>query len=790
MRLLAKSSPREIAPDFLPESVFLPGHLREVHDAALAVLECTGVDQLKALGLEPTAWLDRFSQVVRLAAALHDLGKANDHFQGIVQDIPGRHGKRQGLRHEWVTLLLLSDPDLGNWLSPLLGDNLTDRLALECAITGHHPAYGRPSPPRQAPQTGEGSEIRLFLEHPDFVQSLQFVARTFGLSKPPVRKDLNLSLLSGPDSVFLDLNGIFMTAEDAWEETGAEERRFVAAVKACVVAADVAGSALPKKVAEPEKRTTWVRNAFAAVPKPEQIEEVIRANLSASVSRKMARLRPFQEAVAREAGEVTLVKAGCGSGKTLAAYHWAQKRCPNKRLYFCYPTTGTATEGYRDYLFDSRSKSGRFGAELFHGRAEVDLDMILGVEQDARDDQDSNAAEDAFARIESLNAWSTPIVSCTVDMVLGIVQNHRRGLYSWPALAGAAFVFDEIHAYDRRLFGALLHFLESVRGVPVLLMTASLPRKRLEDIEERLARRGSALTVPKRTSDLKVLEERPRYRRFDPEDVEDPLSEVLLEVKGGGKVLWVSNTVDRAIDAAEQSVAIGLAPIIYHSRFRYEDRIRRHKEVIGSFGRDGPAMAVCTQVAEMSLNLSATLLVTDLAPVPSLIQRLGRLNRRANDGDATRAFLIVEPKDRNGKILVWPYDPTVYGNWPEASKKWLARLPGDSISQTDLAGAWEALQADESEPAHDPSAWLAGGPTTQVLELRTGSPGLTVILERDLAGVASGSKRLTEVVLPMPPPPNGMHWKTWKRYKGVSVAPEGAVDYDEKRGARWERGGR
>jgi len=785
MRLLAKTPPRGIAANALPEDVFLPGHLRETYDAALVVLECTGADQLRALGLLPTTWLDRFSRVVRLAAALHDLGKANDHFQGIVQRIPGRHGKRQGLRHEWLTLLILSDLDLKCWLSSALGEDVVDTLALDCAITGHHPAYGRPSPPQQAPCKGEGSEIRLFLEHPDFVQSLQFVAGTFGLPKPPTRKDFKLSLLSGPDSVFSQLNEIFMAAEDAWEKARPEEHRFIAAVKACLIAADVAGSALPRKLAQKEKRTAWIRNAFAAIPKPDQIAEIIQGNLADSANERQARLRPFQIAVAREAGEVTLVKAGCGSGKTVAAYHWAQARCRNRRLYFCYPTTGTATEGYRDYLFDSRSKAGRFGAELFHGRAEVDLEIVLGVEKDTNPKQD----DDIFARIESLNAWSTPIVSCTVDTVLGIVQNHRRGLYSWPALAGAAFVFDEIHAYDQQLFGALLRFLEGVRGVPVLLMTASLPQRRLESIEERLARRGTTLAVPQRTSDLKALEDRPRYRLFEPNEIDDPFSAAIAEVRRGGKVLWISNTVNRAIDAADRIAAMGCEPIIYHSRFRYTDRIHRHKEVIEAFTREGPAIAMCTQVAEMSLNLSATLLVTDLAPAPSLIQRLGRLNRYAKEGDTTRPFLVIEPKGRSGEILPWPYDPAIYGDWPEVSKQWITRLPKNSISQTDLAAEWESLQADELEPTPKPSAWLSGGPFTQVLELRRGSPGLPVILESDIAGVVSGSKRLIEVMLPMPPPPNPLEWKTWRRHKGVPVAPEGTVEYDGRQGARWKRDG-
>src|SRR5262249_26282026 len=163
--------------------------------------------------------------------------------------------------------------------------------------------------------------------------------------------------------------------------------------------------------------------------------------------------------------------------------HWAASRHPQRRLYFCYPTTGTATEGFKDYLFpmdvtpddndpDIERVRG-IGAKLFHSRADVDFEIILSTGADSAAEEQEQAA-----RAEALEAWSTPVVACTVDTVLGIVQNNRRGLFAWPALAQSSFVFDEIHAYDDRLFGALLRFLRDVPGVPVLLMTASLPTPR------------------------------------------------------------------------------------------------------------------------------------------------------------------------------------------------------------------------------------------------------------------------------------------------------------------------
>jgi len=58
--------------------------------------------------------------------------------------------------------------------------------------------------------------------------------------------------------------------------------------------------------------------------------------------------RPFQIAIGNSTKRITLVEAGCGTGKTGAAYLWAAKHADGKKLFFCYPTTGTATEGYRD----------------------------------------------------------------------------------------------------------------------------------------------------------------------------------------------------------------------------------------------------------------------------------------------------------------------------------------------------------------------------------------------------------------------------------------------------------
>lgn len=719
----------------------LAGHLKDVFAAARALLDATAEDQLRAVGLDLTTWKARMRRVVEVAAACHDLGKANDHFQHMVW---GGH-KAQGVRHEWVSVWLLAQPEWRAWLGKAFADS-KDLDFVEWAIGGHHPAHGHISPPTAKPESSPYPEVNVLAGHADFRGCCDWLASEFGLGVPPRLADRELSLLTRPENLFKQLRRWSEVADQRWRSLTDEERRFVGVVKACLIGADVAGSALPRTILSEDSRWKWVGQTFRAVPSPDELGQLVAARLDKDQPRE------FQRLGAASDKRVTFVRAGCGSGKTLLAYMWAQQQCPNRRLYICYPTTGTATEGFRGYLVDE-TQHARFGAELFHSRASVDLDM-LGV----TDDQD-----DEPVRIESLRAWSTPIVCCTVDTVLGLMQNQRRGLYAWPALAGAAFVFDEIHSFDASLWEALMRFLRDVRGVPVLLMTASLPAKRMEDLRTLLKDDLAEIAGPK------ALENHPRYHRMTECD---PVEAARAEVKKGGKVLWVCNTVGSTMDYADR--LSDLSPPVYHSRFRYEDRVQRHREVIAAFEGDGPAIALCTQVAEMSLDLSATLLITELAPIPALIQRMGRLNRRAQPPEeVTMPFLIVEPA---GHL---PYEEAEL----EAARHWLKELGAGRISQADLVRCWEESGGEEDRQRY--CCWLDGGPRTQVGSTRDPSPGISVVMECDRARMGSGND-LVRLIVPMPPP-KGTDWKTWRRWRGLPVAPMSAIDYDPKRGAKWRK---
>jgi CRISPR-associated endonuclease/helicase Cas3 len=698
-----------------------------------------------------------------LAATIHDIGKANNHFQDMLARTRNILENPQGLRHEWASILMLKA--LKQWLLPALDGNEVDFAIVEWAIAGHHPATHHASPPREC-VAGSGTEIEILAGHKDFAEITTWLADVLKLTAGPLPSGASvLRSLVGYANVFGELAVWSKSAQRVWEEKvkRIDDRKLVAAVKNCLIAADIAGSALPKTSLEVKARWTWIDRGLNNRPEPGDLRCVAEHRLGKDQPRQ------FQMDVANSDTDVTFVKAGCGTGKTLAAYMWAAKNHPLRRLYFCYPTTGTATEGFKDYLFEPNGALDQLEATLFHSRRDVDFEIILNAGPDTQ----SPTADDV-AKLESLESWSTPIVACTVDTVLGLVQNNKRGLFAWPALAQSAFVFDEIHSFDDRLFGALLRFLRDLPGLPALLMTASLPKAREEALATVLKQyRGIDL---KPIAGQKALEELPRYHKIIAPN-NDPLPLIKEAVQGGGKVLWVCNTVKRVMDAAKRARDLGMEPLIYHSRFKYVHRVHRHKEVVEAFTPEHQegVLAICSQVAEMSLDLKGcTLLVTDLAPVPALIQRLGRLNRQAKEGDQTRPFVIITVDNH------LPYTPPSL----EAAAIWLKSVGEADICQRDLADKWE--QEGDQPPECVPSAWLDGGPVTTVTELREASPGITVLMREDMAQINS-AKNAVKFTLPMPQPPRNLDWRSWQVYKGIPIAEPGTIIYSEMEGAEWRK---
>jgi len=162
----------------------------------------------------------------------------------MIRRTKDRQDRQQGVRHEWVTILMLRS--LREWLLPAVGGSETDFAIVEWAVCGHHPAHDHASPPKDTPTNGaSGPEISLLCSHTDFRASLEWLARMFKLEPQPLLTHLKLELGTN-GQVFPVIKAWEKASRKLWETFSNPNKLHVAAVKDCLVAADIAGSALPR----------------------------------------------------------------------------------------------------------------------------------------------------------------------------------------------------------------------------------------------------------------------------------------------------------------------------------------------------------------------------------------------------------------------------------------------------------------------------------------------------------------------------------------------------------------
>lgn len=793
-KLLAKSIPPQDSYlskqeyDKVRGAATFVGHTGAVVVAAQTISEILGPSIATQLQLEDVA---RWQRLTQLGAYLHDWGKANQHFQEMVylkssiineqmrKEILGswdRHGSRQLIRHEFLSgILALKIPKIREWLLNSFTEQ--DLILAIWSVIGHHLKAGANE---KGTASGDGRLTQLqpgsfglwvYTGHPDFQKVLLQGNKHLGLPQDvpeiPSREWTREELED-------DLSKMYQELREFEKDLGQSEQVLAAAVKATVIAADLAGSAVPLL---DEKLADWLTQVLQPTLDSKELGQLVQQRLQGAV------LRPFQEQVARTSHRVTVVRAGCGTGKTIAAYAWAEKHAVGRRLFFCYPTTGTATQGYLDY-----AEGTPIEAQLMHSRADIDRELLFSGEGE----QD----EGISARLTALQTWWKKLIVCTVDSVLGLMQNNRRPLYAWPVLVQSAFVFDEVHAYDERLFGALLRFLEVFRGAPILLMSASFTPGQLAAIYQVLERIGEPQIKP--ISGPQELEQLKRYRlQRVCGDIEVAWPSVQETLAENGKVLWVTNTVASCIEIYRQAKHrfghLNVPILIYHSRFRYRDRVRKHQQVTQAFKQAGPVLVITTQVCEMSLDLSADLLVSAMAPAWSLIQRLGRLNRR-----------MQSPLERACPALFydWPDSHPYTAAELQTGEQLLEVLSGqDAVSQADLATA--AVNLGQTVPQPVASAWLDGKSRTYQDYLREEGYTITVLLGQDEPLIQQAAQeRVTKATcqgqklsarqafmqeaqawaIPIRIPQKTDWWK-WRRRGFYLVTPPDFIQYSEEEGA-------
>lgn len=120
-------------------------------------------------------------------------------------------------------------------------------------------------------------------------------------------------------------------------------------------------------------------------------------------------------------------------------------------------------------------------------------------------------------------------------------------------------------------------------------------------------------------------------------------------VQQGERVGIVVNTIGLARTVRDSLSKQGLESALITSRMRGVDRERLNEMILAGAG---PQVVVSTQTIEAGVDVSFDRLITEIAPYPSLVQRLGRLNRSA-DASSAEAVIVVPPVPESGKAAAF-----------------------------------------------------------------------------------------------------------------------------------------
>jgi CRISPR-associated endonuclease/helicase Cas3 len=399
---------------------------------------------------------------------------------------------------------------------------------------------------------------------------------------------------------------------------------------------------------------------------------------------------PYQRRLAEE-GLPDLIRVPTGAGKTLAAtLPWLYRRrfhpdpavrhATPRRLVLVLPQrslveqTRAVVERWLDRLRDSDDRAIRLEPEI---KVHV---LLGGASTDDRRWKMDPAAE--------------AVLVGTQDMVLSrlLMRGYGEPRSARPVAFGllhadTQFVFDEVQLMGPGLptslqLAGLREALGTATPCRSTWMSATVDERRFADLPDfggirtviglgDVDRTGPLARRLDATRAVARLQVDPDPRRY----AAALAGAVLARHRGATRTLVVLNTVERAAqvyDAILQQRPTARV-VLLHSRFRPGDRAERTAAALADPSPEG-LVVVSTQVLEAGVDVTSRLLVTEVAPWSSIVQRAGRCNRGGEHGDAE--LLWTSPP--TGPHWAMPYDEKDLARTAEA----LGELEGVAVTST------------------------------------------------------------------------------------------------------------
>lgn len=340
--------------------------------------------------------------------------------------------------------------------------------------------------------------------------------------------------------------------------------------------------------------------------------------------------------------DLILIEDTTGHGKTISGMYAALFLISNQKsnadgIYYALPTAATSIAIQPELTRELQSYDSNFPmVELFTHNAWL---------YKYRDEDET--VHDCLSYLKFLQ----PFAVGTVDQALTSVLKGKHGVQRLVALLTKVIVIDEFHAYDAFQLEEICMLLRWRQHfhLPTIMLSATLPDETKQKLFNVYSpspvtmNQGYPLitTVNEGTvsqysieddSSSKDVEIRFLEYREDHSNISNDAVQYIQQYDGCVEI--VLNTIDDAIQTyrALKKQHSDIPVILIHSGFPEKQKEKQIQQILNLFGSDASHrpdryIVIGTQLLEQSLNVDFDYIISALAPIDLIIQRIGRLRR-------------------------------------------------------------------------------------------------------------------------------------------------------------------